>query len=458
MTVFGIAIAVVNSAYCTEPNKKTTSSVSYTLPNSIRDEGKVTLIYAVNDGYAVHAAVSIHSFVYKNAEANDDYQFIVLCDGEFTECSKALLKKAAANVKLVKIPTDINKKLNSIYSSLQELNAVVNKWNKLIYIKCFLPDIFKNLARCYWIDADTVASGKGVSALKKTYNTKIWDVGYIGANHNNSNKEGNEKKKRLYGGGVILFDCEKFRENKISEHLVSTEEAIFVKMKEYKEYIEDGGAADKNKTIATISVPVTGEKYVNVEVVIGVGDVVKPLTEEEVMTALAKASAEKKGIDVLPEACNFQVACLYNLDGWLQGQLDLPNCLSPGTWVSYMFSSNVVSEILKDEKRFDHIIKKVLPNNPVYHFDCVLKPWDVNITDRKKCEFNCKGKKIEIKLHEQLEPNKDKIENPYIRYHEVKSDLEKPEWDNSAAKPGGLFGPRYPGDKYPLTDGARDYK
>ncbi len=191
-------------------------------------ESAVPVFYSVNEKYAPYLAVSIKSLA-ENCSAKEHYRIIVMCDDvkNITKIQLTNVLDGYENIdiqfvdvwnKLTQLAGEVNDKItdrkeNRLYSGV---------FTMTIYLRIFLADIFPEIDKAVYIDADTVLNGD----IKELFDTDIGENMFgavndtFAANHPIlseyiENVIGTQKD-RYVNSGVLLMNMDKMRKDKLS--------------------------------------------------------------------------------------------------------------------------------------------------------------------------------------------------------------------------------------------------
>ena len=123
----------------------------------------VNVFYACDANYAPCLSVSLLSLV-ENRDENREYRVTVLESGMSEEIRERLLSAVPAGVKLSF--SDISGSLRRVAGRL----ALRDYYSLSIYYRIFIPDVFRELDRAVYVDADTVV----LDDIGKLYDTRLY--------------------------------------------------------------------------------------------------------------------------------------------------------------------------------------------------------------------------------------------------------------------------------------------
>ncbi|MBR1540534.1 MAG: glycosyltransferase family 8 protein [Clostridia bacterium] len=171
----------------------------------------IPVFYAINDGYVPFLAVSLESLVAKISEQNF-YEIRVLYTHLNEEHQKALKKYERKNLTIEFV--DLNEKIERIANKLYTRDY----FSMETYYRLFLPDLYPEMKKALYIDADTVL----LDDIAKLYNIDLGTnlVGAIPDGAVQSIKEfqdyvelvvGLKDYHNYFNAGILLMNLEELR-------------------------------------------------------------------------------------------------------------------------------------------------------------------------------------------------------------------------------------------------------
>ena len=173
----------------------------------------IPIIFATNNGYAPYAGVSIESLI-KNS-SKDYFYDITVFHTDLNEDNKALFLSMQGenySVKPLCVTRFIEKELKLMYTNFH--------FSKEMFYRILIPSVFENYNKAIYLDCDTVVLGD----IAELYETDLEGNVIAAANdimHTRAKeyviKDLGMDVKKYINSGVLVIDCEKFREQKIKE-------------------------------------------------------------------------------------------------------------------------------------------------------------------------------------------------------------------------------------------------
>lgn len=180
-------------------------------------QDNMNIVFSINKNYINLLCISITSLLENNHNRQINIYILHAALNSKNQKKIKRLEKFYNNLKIYFILIDKNNfknfKLNIKYISLET------------YFRFLIPDILQE-NKCLYLDADTLT----IKNLSELYNTDISEYYCAGCNdlfieHIDYKKEIGLSKEDLYiNAGVILFNLEKMRENKIADLLLHNTE------------------------------------------------------------------------------------------------------------------------------------------------------------------------------------------------------------------------------------------
>lgn len=177
----------------------------------------VNIVFTTDINYKDYLKTTLRSAI-ANKNKDSVYNINILCV-DLTESERKKFKKF----------TSKNVRINLIPVTLKSIEHVGNykisyKITRADLFKFFMPELFPDLDKILYIDADTAIVGD----LTKLYNTYLGNK-FIGAVYKCTKEKKNDhlydkfyymRKFRRYNCGVILFNLKQWRENDITNKLI----------------------------------------------------------------------------------------------------------------------------------------------------------------------------------------------------------------------------------------------
>lgn len=202
----------------------------------MRNEKVIPIFFACDNNYYKFTAVVIKSIM-ANASKDYKYKFYVLTLGIDEENQK----KAALDLKPNFEIEFVN--VQKYYESIQDKLPCRDYYNKTIYFRIFIADMFPNIDKAIYIDSDTVVLGD----ISEFYNIDLGD-NLIGActeqvmsqiDLYGTYVENNLGLNRYtyFNDGHILINCKKFREECVLEQFLNLLDVYECKVTQDEDYL-----------------------------------------------------------------------------------------------------------------------------------------------------------------------------------------------------------------------------
>lgn len=174
----------------------------------------IPVFYEGNDDYIEMLAVSIASVCY-NSKASLDFYILDcgICDAN--KKILASLEKSFQNCSLLYIPIN-----------MKQFKGLTGYRNNFLdcYARLLIPELQKNLDKAIYLDFDVMLFDDIEKLWKQNFEgfelCACADLGYSKDIENRCLKIGCSKNQTYCNAGVLLIDCQKWREHKVSERLL----------------------------------------------------------------------------------------------------------------------------------------------------------------------------------------------------------------------------------------------
>lgn len=172
------------------------------------------ILYQFNEKYVPYAGVSITSVLENN---NDSDITIWILGEELTEHSIKKIQVAveAYEQKVVFIDTSM------LIARMKELDMPTYRGSYAANMRLFLPEVIPcEIEKILYLDADTIVDGSLAELFRTDFmnNSIAMVMDSIGELH--KEEIGLDKAEGYYNSGVILFDMNRWRENKLTDKIV----------------------------------------------------------------------------------------------------------------------------------------------------------------------------------------------------------------------------------------------
>ncbi len=170
----------------------------------------IPIFYACDDNFIKYAIVSAHSLI-SNASSDRSYHIHMLHSGISDQMRQEVMALEQENVQISF--DDVTEYLQTIADRL----PIRDYYTKTTYLRLFIAEMFPELTKAIYIDADTIVQGD----ISRLYDTDIQDA-YVGACHEQAMVQedvyGTYVEKvigisrfNFFNAGVLLINCEQFR-------------------------------------------------------------------------------------------------------------------------------------------------------------------------------------------------------------------------------------------------------
>lgn len=171
------------------------------------------ILYQFNEKYAPYAGVSLTSLFENNKAAKSIYIYI-LGEGLSKDSIGRLNKLAVAyNREVIFVPTD------ELIEQMKELNMPTYRGSYAANMRLFVADVAKDADRLLYLDADTIVTGDITSLFEMDIKTVGMVYDTLGCVHKYD--IGLSSDDGYYNSGVIVYDLKKWRDNKITDRIIS---------------------------------------------------------------------------------------------------------------------------------------------------------------------------------------------------------------------------------------------
>ena len=185
--------------------------------NKMPGEELATIVYAMDDNYAMQAGVSLVSLIENNENL---YFHIIILSDNLNDSNKYRLKK---------IVEDHNKTIEFIEVYDMEKRAGVslslNSWGRTVYCRLFLSELIpENIDKIIYIDSDTLVLGS-ISYLIDVLNSEeflnYYAAGCIDAVSTYKKMHGFKKNETYYNTGLLLINLKLWRQKEIQHTIIN---------------------------------------------------------------------------------------------------------------------------------------------------------------------------------------------------------------------------------------------
>ena len=128
----------------------------------------ISLFFALDDNYCPYLSVALDSIM-KNANKDYNYDAYVLATYLSQENKEILKARALDNFNIEFV--DMNEKLEKIASMLHTRDY----YSKTTYYRLFIPNMFPNLDKALYLDADIIVPGD----ISELYNIDLYILFFV---------------------------------------------------------------------------------------------------------------------------------------------------------------------------------------------------------------------------------------------------------------------------------------
>lgn len=179
----------------------------------------IPIFYACDDNFVKYTIVSLHSMM-MNASPDHRYHIYVL----HTNISDEMQKKVLAMQN--EAFTISFEKVTCYLDSISDRLPIRDYYSKTTYYRMFIAEMFPQFTKAIYIDSDTVVQGD----ISRLYFTDIGDC-LVGACHEQAmvqvdgygtyaEKVVGVDRNFYFNAGVLLINCEKFRNHKVLKRFI----------------------------------------------------------------------------------------------------------------------------------------------------------------------------------------------------------------------------------------------
>ena len=179
----------------------------------------IPIFYACDNNFFKYTVVSLTSMI-ANANKRRKYEVHIL-HTDITEENKAIAKRLETRQFSVTFD-DVTEYLHSIKDKM----PIRDYYSKTTYYRLFIADMFPELKKAVYIDSDTIVQGN----IAELYDHDVSDHA-VAACHEQAMVQENvygtyvEKcmgidRNNFFNAGILLINCEYFRENKVLEQFM----------------------------------------------------------------------------------------------------------------------------------------------------------------------------------------------------------------------------------------------
>jgi lipopolysaccharide biosynthesis glycosyltransferase len=181
---------------------------------------QIPIFYACDDNFVKYTIVSLKSMI-DNASKEYKYKIHVLNTNITERMQEKLYALQNENFEVVFV--NVTDYLESIADRL----PLRHYYSKTTYFRFFIPEMFPEYKKAIYIDSDTIVLGD----ISQLYNTDIGDC-YIGGCVEQAMSQVDVygtyaeqvvgvKRKEFFNAGLMLMNCEQFRENKVLDQFIT---------------------------------------------------------------------------------------------------------------------------------------------------------------------------------------------------------------------------------------------
>jgi lipopolysaccharide biosynthesis glycosyltransferase len=183
----------------------------------------IPVFFATDEGYAPYLSVALRSLI-EHASPNNDYRIMIVCQELSEATRRALADMATSNVRIELIPI-----------AAQSVDLVSTDSNKLrydyvtvtIYFRLFIAEMFPELNKALYIDADTVINADVAELFSVSLGSNL-----IAAVHDNfisANQETTDYVEEALGipvhdyvnSGVLVMNLEELRKRAFAQRFTA---------------------------------------------------------------------------------------------------------------------------------------------------------------------------------------------------------------------------------------------
>lgn len=201
------------------------------------DKGKISVFYAINDGYVPFLAVSLESLIAKTSEKNF-YEIRILYTSLNDDHKKALKKYERENVTVDFV--DLSEKIERISNKLYTRDY----FSMETYYRLFLPDLYPDMKKALYIDADTIL----LDDIANLYNIDLGSnlVGAIPDGSVRATKEfqdyvelvvGLKDYHNYFNAGILLMNLEELRNFRFQVKFMYLLDTVKFKVAQDQDYL-----------------------------------------------------------------------------------------------------------------------------------------------------------------------------------------------------------------------------
>ena len=183
------------------------------------NEKTIPIFYAIDDGFAKYAVVSLYSMI-KNAST------------EYKYCVKILCTEIAQKIKdnILDLQNDnFEVEFYDVSEYLKEFNKRLplrHYYSKTTYYRFFIAEMFPEIDKAIYIDSDTIIQGD----ISQLYTTDIGEC-YVGACHEQAMAQFDiygtyceevvgVSRHNFFNAGLMVINCRQFRSNKVLDRFI----------------------------------------------------------------------------------------------------------------------------------------------------------------------------------------------------------------------------------------------
>ncbi len=180
---------------------------------------KINVCFSCDENYARHAGVVIASIL-NNADKNDELNFFIL-NGGIQEETKLKFEELKS-IKDCEITfVDIDEELFNEYKKVKTHYYI----SLPAYYRLKLPSLLPQINKIIYFDCDFIIC----TSLKELFNKELDNCIIAGVNDTDKNKV--KLNSQYINSGMILFDLNKMREEKIEEEFLTWTQKHFAEIK-----------------------------------------------------------------------------------------------------------------------------------------------------------------------------------------------------------------------------------
>ncbi len=175
---------------------------------------EINVIYQFNEKYVPYAGVSMTSLLVNNKDA-DEINIYVLGEGLSSEAKGKLERAVAKFNRRILFP-----ETEGLIEKFKTLGMIPYRGAYSVYLRLFFTELIDIKGRALYLDSDTIVDGSLIPLIEYDLDGKSVGMVLESIRDNYKVMIGMGEMSDYYNSGVILFDVDKWKENRYCDKIV----------------------------------------------------------------------------------------------------------------------------------------------------------------------------------------------------------------------------------------------